>query len=78
MGRRYYFGDIARAWGYVTQREVETALKLQQWERRQGTGSRFIGDILVGMGVLTDQQRNEILQAQSCGSLLERAGAAPL
>ncbi len=76
MARRCYFGDIARVWGYATAEQVLTALNVQRARREGGMGHRFIGDILVDLGLLNDHQRNEILQAQAQGSALDRAATS--
>jgi hypothetical protein len=76
MARRCYFGDIARVWGYASAEQVLTALNVQRSRKEGGMGHRFIGDILVDMGMLKSGQRNEILEAQAHGVALERT--APL
>ena len=73
MERRCYFGDIVRVWGYATAEQVLTALNIQRAHEESGLGHRFIGDVLVDLGLLTDEQRNEILEAQAQGIALERA-----
>lgn len=73
MERRCYFGDIARVWGYATAEQVLTALNVQRDRRERGLGHRFIGDVLVDLGMLNNGQRNEILEAQAQGIALERA-----
>jgi hypothetical protein len=76
MARRCYFGDIARVWGYATAEQVLTALNVQRARREGGMGHRFIGDILVDLGLLSDAQRNEILDAQAHGVALDRTAPA--
>jgi hypothetical protein len=76
MERRCYFGDIVRVWGFATAEQVLTALNVQRSRVENGLGHRFIGDILVDLGLITDHQRNEVLEAQAQGTALERV--APL
>jgi hypothetical protein len=73
MERRCYFGDIARVWGFASAEQVLTALNVQQARRENGLTHRFIGDVMVDLGLISDFQRNEILEAQAQGIALERA-----
>ena len=72
MERRCYFGDIARVWGYASAEQVLTALNVQRSRRESGLQHRFIGDVLVDLGLLSNLQRNEILEAQAQGIALDR------
>jgi hypothetical protein len=71
--RRCYFGDVARVWGFASAEQVLTALNVQRARTESGLGHRFIGDVMVDLGLISDLQRNEILQAQSRGTALQRA-----
>jgi len=71
MERRCYFGDIARLWGYATAEQVLTALNIQKAREENGLAHRYIGDVMVDLGLITDWQRNEILEAQAQGTALD-------
>jgi uncharacterized protein (DUF342 family) len=62
MNRR--LGLIAINKGYATRQEVDRALLEQNRLKTEGTPHIFIGDILVKLGVLTEEQRDEILALQ--------------
>jgi hypothetical protein len=70
MERHCYFGDVVRMWGYATPEQVLTALNVQRSRRESGMKHRFIGDVMVDLGLLTDLQRNRILEAQAQGTAM--------
>lgn len=73
MQRRCYFGDIVRLWGYASAEQVLTALNVQKSRKETGSRHRFIGDVMVDLGLISDLQRNSILEAQSNGEALHRS-----
>lgn len=68
MERHCYFGDIVRLWGYASAEQVLTALNLQRCQELGGSRRRFIGDVMVDLGLLTSFQRNQVLEAQAHGT----------
>ncbi len=67
MERHCFFGDIVRLRGLASAEQVLTALNVQRSQIENGLRRRFIGDVMVDLGLLTSPQRNEILAAQSQG-----------
>ncbi len=51
------FGNIALQRGYITKADLERALRTQETQAP-------LGEVLVGMGVLTELQKEEILHEQ--------------
>ena len=70
MERRCYFGDVVRMWGYASSEQVLTALNLQRSQKESGMKHRFIGDVMVDLGLISDLQRNTVLEAQARGTVL--------
>ena len=62
LGKR--FGTIAVKNGFVLQKQVDRAMAIQAEEYRKTHSCRRIGDILVDMDVLTEDQRNVIRREQ--------------
>ncbi|MBI9089092.1 MAG: DUF342 domain-containing protein [Desulfobacterium sp.] len=58
------FGQLAVEKGFVTREEVDEALKQQLQEFRKAKLKRLIGDILVGAGVITPEQKEVIAREQ--------------
>ncbi len=58
------FGQLAVEKGFVTKEDVDAALKQQLQEFRKAKLKRLIGDILVGTGVITPDQKNLIAREQ--------------
>ncbi|OPZ85385.1 MAG: hypothetical protein BWY75_02447 [bacterium ADurb.Bin425] len=56
-------GDILVAFGYCSREAVEETFALQQREREAGR-SLLIGELLVGRGVCTSEQRDFARQVQ--------------
>ncbi len=68
MERHCFFGDIVRLWGLASAEQVLTALNVQRSQVENGLRRRFIGDVMVDLGLISSLQRNEILEAQSQGT----------
>ncbi len=68
MERHCFFGDIVRLWGLASAEQVLTALNVQRSQIENGLRRRFIGDVMVDLGLISSLQRNEILEAQSQGT----------
>ncbi len=65
MGKKQFekrFGTVAVEQGFVTQGQVVEALGLQVKENLERKKHRFIGQILLGLGYLTDPQLKEMLR----------------
>ncbi len=58
------FGMIAINKGFATRQEIDRALQEQKRLTVEGQAHKIIGDILVAGGVLTSEQRDEILTSQ--------------
>jgi len=58
------FGDIALDKGYVSQKNIDRALSIQMEVYRRAKVFMPIGEVLVEMGLLTAEQRNEVLLFQ--------------
>ncbi len=58
------FGQLAVERGFVTREQVDAALKEQLQEFRKAKLKRLIGDILVGSGVITPEQKEIIAREQ--------------
>ena len=56
------FGIIAEEQGYVTQEQVIEAMEIQVKENIEKKKHRFIGQILVDLGYLTQSQLKEMLR----------------
>ena len=57
-------GKILVKWGVLTPERVEKALLEQEEQKAKGLNVR-IGDVMAGMGLITEQQRDLALAAQS-------------
>jgi hypothetical protein len=68
MERHCFFGDIVRLWGLASAEQVLTALNVQHAQTENGLRRRFIGDVMVDLGLISSPQRNEVLEAQSLGA----------
>lgn len=62
LGRK--FGMIAIRKGFVTRKQVDHALALQRRALSDDGEMKYIGDILVDTGVITDEQKIEVLSIQ--------------
>jgi hypothetical protein len=62
--RSTQLGKILVKWGFLTPERVEKALLLQEEQNAQGLNAR-IGDVMTGMGIITAEQRDRALAAQS-------------
>ncbi len=56
------FGIIAREQGFVTQEQVMQAIEIQLKENMENKKHRFIGEILLDLGYLTESQLKEMLR----------------
>lgn len=63
------FGKLAIEKGYASKEDIDKALKLQQQEFKRIKLKRLIGDILVESKIITEHQKEDILQEQA---LLEK------
>lgn len=61
-------GEIAVEEGYVSQKHIDNALKIQAAKSKEGE-TVFIGDLLVQAGLISKNKRDEILEAQNMKSL---------
>lgn len=52
-------GDCAVEMGYVTQKQVEEAMEIQNREKT------LLGDLMVDLGFITPEQRDEVLALQA-------------
>ncbi len=56
------FGIMAREQGFVTQEQVMKAIEIQLKENMEKKKHRFIGQILLDLGYLTESQLKEMLR----------------
>ena len=56
------FGTIAEEQGFVTKEQVIEALEIQVKENMEKGKHRFIGQILISLGYLTQSQLKEMLR----------------
>lgn len=57
------FGDIAIEMGFITEEQLEEATKVQMEQDADGLEHRLIGSILYGLGYMTIQQVNEVIES---------------
>ncbi len=69
------FGSRAVKKGFVTKSQIEAALDLQAKEFQKIHSCRFIGEIMVGQGMITEEQRQVILKEMD---LIEKKEPDPL
>ena len=56
------FGIIAKEQGFVTQEQVMEGMEIQVKENMEEKKHRFIGQILLDLGYLTQSQLKEVLR----------------
>ncbi len=59
------FGKIAVEKGFATEEDVQRALEFQKKEFKRARLKKLIGDILVESRVITEKQKNQVLQEQT-------------
>jgi hypothetical protein len=57
------FGELAVQKGYLTAEQLGAALGVQEHEAREQRAYRFIGEILVDLGYMTEKQVLDCLNA---------------
>ena len=79
MERHCFFGDIARLRGLASAEQVLTALNVQRSQVESGLRRRFIGDVMVDLGLPTSPpvsythlRAHETPEHHVCRPLLEK------
>jgi hypothetical protein len=62
------FGEIAIEKGFITEAQLEEATKVQMDQDADGLEHRLIGSILYGLGYMTIQQVNEVIDSSKISS----------
>jgi uncharacterized protein (DUF433 family) len=57
------FGELALQKGYLTPEQLSAALEVQDREAREQQAYRFIGEILVDLGYMSEKQVLDCLNA---------------
>jgi hypothetical protein len=60
--RRKSFGYIAISKGYITSEQLNEALKIQAEQYKENRSVIFLGDVLVEQGLLTPDQRDDVVK----------------
>jgi hypothetical protein len=69
------FGEIARRLGFVTEADLEDALKLQRRRLEEGKEHRLLGLILLELGLIDNGQLIEILRVYQQNGARETAAS---
>jgi hypothetical protein len=56
------FGFIAKKKGYISQEQLDNALKVQSEQYKKDRSVVFLGDVLVNQGFLTSEQRDDVVK----------------
>ncbi len=56
------FGEIAVQLGYITTGQLQEALATQEESVSRGAAHRFVGQILIDLGHMTEKQAIEVLK----------------
>ena len=59
------FSTVAIEKGFIIKEQFVEAMGVQIENDLEGTGHRFIGSVLYGMGYMTIQQINEVLETMT-------------